>query len=154
MKVTARFLWFALSLVVLAVIPAHAQSDWQVIQNFPSDSLIKVYGQKNVKCYFQSATEEELFCIERRFWQHDYFHPPVRIPRTWIREIHLEHPAGNKWVGMAVAGTAGGIAGYNDHQCSGVPGFCAGLGTGAAGAAGWLFGHMVPIIPGTVIYKR
>ncbi len=154
MKSTARFLWFALSLVVLAVIPAHAQNDWQVIQNLPSDSLIKVYGQKNVKCYFQSATDEELFCIERRFWQHDYFHPPVRIPRAEIREIHLEHPTGNKWLGTVVGAVAVAPATANDQNCLEQRRFCAAVGAVMGGSAGWLVGHMVPLIPGTVIYKR
>ncbi len=156
MKSTARFLWFALSLVVLAVVPAHAQNDWQVVKTIPAGSPIKVYADKPLRCNLQFANDEGLGCkLAAESFPLTLMNPFV-YPRSQVREIHLEHPHKNAAIGMAIGATLGAVAFTRntstpytrDRVTAGVIG---GIG---GGALGWWFGRLIPFVRGTVIYKR
>jgi hypothetical protein len=147
------------SIVLLAfsLLPSFAQAqnrDWNALLALRPGAAIKVYADKNVHCDFDYVTDEVLVCQIPR---HNSFFipaPPFSFSRAQVREVHLEHPKANAAIGALVGGIFGaavmmkGTVFARDRRAAGLIG---GVGGGALGGE---IGQMIPVIRGTVIYKR
>src|SRR5215469_10366566 len=163
-------------LLFAAPVPAaHARKpsskgDWQAVENLNGGTAISVKSRHSVHllCYFEQATDDELFCepFEPGFlrtprWPYPgpYPHPLPSPPaeyifkRATIREVRLEHSEGtNHFIGAGIGGAVGaGIGAARFDSARGAGALIFGL---AGMAIGGAVGRVHPLFHRKIIYRR
>jgi hypothetical protein len=103
------------------------------------------------RCYFVSATDQELVCVTGSSGPLPYTH--FTFERRTIRRIRLEHSDNyNTVVGGLLGAGIGAALGANSHQDGpGLDAFKVGTFFGVIGAC---VGRALPILHGKVVYSR
>jgi hypothetical protein len=145
--------------LVLFASTAHAQvGDWQNVQSLPPGTPIIVQDRSNVRCSFQRATDQTLFCWHE--FRRRSFRGPVQLvlERGRILQISLEadtphHAAVGAVIGAGIGALAAGLATAANRSASNPEGsaFIGGL---LGGTIGWLVGKHAGPAQGEVIYRR
>jgi hypothetical protein len=145
-------------LAVLVSVPgARAQQgDWGAVKKLAPGTRISVKTSVRLVCYFESATDEDLYCDMRRHVRFATMDSGRHYERKRIREVRLEHSEeSDAAVGALVGAGAGAAIG------AGVPGngtvtrggrvlLLGGIGAIVGGFAGREFA----VAHGRVVYKR
>jgi hypothetical protein len=147
----------AIVAVLLSVPAARAQTgDWGAVKKLAPGTRISVKTSVRLVCYFESATDEHLYCDMHRHVRYATVDSGRHYDRKRIREVRLEHSEdGDAAVGALVGAGAGAAIG------AGVPGngtvtrggrmlLLGGFGVIVGGALGKDF----PIAHGRVVYRR
>ena len=146
-------------------------TDWRRVQAIPSQSRIRVVGDKNkVICFVDAVTDDHLTCSRSRGHS-----APIEFRREEVKQIKLTHRARSGAEGAAVGfalGAAAGAAvfmGVNDSWSRSGDGFLSGIGSTtsakaagagavvggvAVGIVGGAVGYGLEMFEGTVIYQR
>ena len=133
---------------------AQAQTgDWQDVVNLKRGTRITVKTRHRTRCFFKTATDDELVCKPpRSLWLRP---AERRFDRQSVREVRLERSdEANAAVGAAIGAGAGAALGASNGNGTLTRGGGALL-IGSIGAlSGWFFGSDFHILHGKIIYKR
>jgi hypothetical protein len=139
---------------------AFAQTgNWQAVKQLDPGVKISVRSEHHSlrsTCYFQRATDDQLFCERILRGVSQVLIPPDAVyERKKIREVRLEHSdRSNAATGAAIGGGIGATLGAaNDNGTLTREGGALLLGTVGA-LIGGSFGRDFPIFHGKMIYRR
>ena len=136
-------------------------TNWRRVQAIPSQSRIRVVGDKNkVICFVDAVTDNHLTCSRSRGHS-----APIEFRREEVKQIELTHRARSGAEGVAVGfalGAAAGAAvflGVNGNmefrtRSAKAAGAGAVVGGVALGIVGGAVGYGLDIFAGQVIYQR
>ena len=136
-------------------------TDWRRVQAIPSQSRIRVVGDKNkVICFVDAVTDDHLTCSRSRG-----HNAPIEFRREEVKQIKLTHRARSGAEGVAVGFAVGAAAGaavfLGVNGSSGIhtrsakaAGAGAVVGGVALGIVGGAVGYGLEMFEGTVIYQR
>jgi hypothetical protein len=148
-----------LATLFLAPVAFAQTGSWQAVKQLDPGTKISVQLARHSlhsTCYFQSATDDQLFC-ERvlRGVSRVLIPPDAAYERKYVNEVRLEHSdRSNAVIGTAIGGSIGatlGAAKGNGTLTRG--GGALLLGTGGA-LVGSFVGRDFPIFHGKVIYRQ
>ena|SRR5882672_7478931 len=139
---------------------AFAQTgNWQAVRQLDPGTKISVqfeHHSLHSTCYFQRATDDQLFCERVLRGVSQVLIPPDAVhERKNIREVRLEHSdSSNTATGVAIGGGIGATLGAANNNGTLTRGGGALL-LGTVGALiGGSFGRDFPIFHGKVIYRK
>ena len=151
---------FSVALTVMFfALAAHAQvGDWREVQNLPAGTPVTVQAQRRLRCQFERATDDKLFCeivLNDRFFSASR---EVAFDRRSVQQVSLElRQEGNGAIGTAVGAGIGAALGaaVDRPQRSGTSrGDSALVGGAFGGLVGYIVAKGTPRVEHKVVYQR
>jgi hypothetical protein len=153
-----RILCLTIAFIVLAASGYAQTGTWQVVETIPAGTPISVLAQKRhqhshrFRCDFIWATDDEIACqpggINR------ILRGAMVFEHQDVLDVHLEHPSASTLAGAAIGvGLGVGLGATGTNGAVTRTGAALGLG-GIFGLVGGVIGRNLPIVRGTVVYRR
>ncbi len=154
-----RKIYWAIAIVavLLSVPGAQAQKgDWSAVEQLAPGTRISVKTSVRLVCYFESATEDDLYCEMRQHARFATVDSGRHYDRKRIREVRVEHSEdGDAAVGALVgAGTGAAIGATVPGNGTLTRGGRELLLGGIGGIVGGFIGRDFPVAHGRVVYRR